>query len=101
MVPTLLLTPAGLAAGRYLKQCGARVAFTCVSTVEQAECAAEAGADWGIRFAGRLRRAGVDPIERIARAARVIRLDTASPGILRPASRPHWMCGRSHPGSRG
>jgi transaldolase len=36
VVPRLVLTPAGQAAGRQVKRSGARVACTCVSTVELA-----------------------------------------------------------------
>ncbi|HEY7983922.1 MAG TPA: transaldolase family protein [Ktedonobacterales bacterium] len=73
MVTKLLLTPQGLRVGMRLRQQGARVAFTCVSTAEQAYCASAAGADWVIPYVGRLRRAGADPCERIARMARLIR----------------------------
>jgi transaldolase len=73
VVPTILLTPLGLRAGSRLKRQVAPVAFTCVSTLEQAYCATEAQADWIIPYVVRLRRAGADPCERIAHMARLIR----------------------------
>jgi transaldolase len=76
VVPKMLLTPPlRLRAGSRLKRQVAPVAFTCVSTLEQAYCATEAQADWIIPYVGRLRRAGADPepCERIAHMARLIR----------------------------
>ena len=65
-----------------MKRTGALVAFTCVSTVEQAYCAAKASADWVIPYVGRLRRAGTDPSERISHMARLFRRGDAPPRIF-------------------
>jgi TalC/MipB family fructose-6-phosphate aldolase len=82
VVPKILLTALGLSTGLRLKQQGVRVAFTCVSTVEQAYCATEAHADWVIPYVGRLRRAGADPCERIAHMSRLIKRTSNGTRIL-------------------
>ena len=78
----LLLTPTGLRTGMRLKREGRRVAFTCVSTLEQAYCAATVGADWVIPYIGRLRRAGTDACERVAHMARLLACLGADTRIL-------------------
>ncbi|HEY7782809.1 MAG TPA: transaldolase family protein [Ktedonobacterales bacterium] len=82
VVLKLPMTAPGLAAGTRLLREGARVAFTAASTSAQAYCAAAAGAGWVIPYFGRLRRAGLDPCERIAEMARVVYGQNAPTRIL-------------------
>ena len=72
VVPKLPMTPDGLRIGLGLRQGGGRFAFTAVSTLSQAYCAACAGAAWVIPYVGRLRRAGDDPCERVGQMARLL-----------------------------
>ena len=72
VVPKLPMTPLGLRVGRLLVAAGGRVSYTAVASLSQAYCASLAGARWIIPYFGRLRRSGVDPIERINHMARLI-----------------------------
>lgn len=69
-------TEAGLETGMALVFGGGRVAFTAVCSLAQAYCAAQAGAQWVIPYFGRLRRAGEDPRERIAKMAQLLGAST-------------------------
>ena len=82
VVLKLPMTAAGLGAGTRLLREGAAVAFTAASTSAQAYCAAAAGAGWVIPYFGRLRRAGLDPCERIAEMARVVHSQHEATHIL-------------------
>jgi TalC/MipB family fructose-6-phosphate aldolase len=72
IVLKLPMTADGIAAGRALRTAGARIAYTAVSSLAQAWLAASAGADWVIPYFSRLRRAGVDPCERVKGIARLL-----------------------------
>lgn len=72
VVLKLPMSEAGLAAARSLKERGARIAFTAVFTPQQAYCGLLAGAEWVIPYFGRLRRAGIDPCQRVEQMARLI-----------------------------
>ena len=70
--PKIPMTQLGLVLAQRLTRQGYRFAFTTVTSVSQAYIAAMAGATHIIPFYNRLRRSGVDPIERISHMARVI-----------------------------
>lgn len=75
-------TEAGLETGMALLFGGGRVAFTAVCSLAQAYCAAQAGAQWVIPYFGRLRRAGEDPRERVAKMAQLLTLQQGSTRVL-------------------
>lgn len=72
VVLKLPMTSAGLEAARLLKRDGARFAFTAVFSLAQTYSAAVAGAEWIIPYFGRLRRAGIDPCQRLTDMARLL-----------------------------
>lgn len=72
VVPKLPMSTDGLRVARRLIAAGGRVSFTAVASLGQAYCAALAGAGWVIPYHSRLRRASVDPCERIARMADLV-----------------------------
>ncbi len=79
VIPKLPMTRNGLLVARRLKLAHRRIAFTAVTTVSQAYCAAMAEADFIIPYYNRLTRAGVDAGERIAQIAEILhnqRLDS-------------------------
>jgi TalC/MipB family fructose-6-phosphate aldolase len=82
VVPKLPPTEAGLRAGMALVQNGARVAYTAVCSLAQAYCAGQAGATWVIPYFGRIRRAGEDASERVARMARLFAQQQSPTRIL-------------------
>jgi TalC/MipB family fructose-6-phosphate aldolase len=72
VIPKLPMTRNGMVVARRLKAAHRRFAFTAVTTVSQAYCAALAGADFIIPYYNRLTRAGVDAGERIAQIAEIL-----------------------------
>jgi TalC/MipB family fructose-6-phosphate aldolase len=72
VVPKLPMTVEGLKTGRRITFAGGRVSFTAVASLGQAYSAALAGSSWVIPYHGRLRRAGIDPCERVTSMARLI-----------------------------
>jgi TalC/MipB family fructose-6-phosphate aldolase len=69
VIPKIPMLQAGMRVARQLKQHDHRVAFTAVTSLAQAYCAAMLGADFVIPYYNRLERAGVDASERIAEMA--------------------------------
>ncbi|HEU5368650.1 MAG TPA: transaldolase family protein [Ktedonobacterales bacterium] len=82
VVAKLPLTPVGMQVACALRQAGARFAFTCVFTVTQAYCGAQAGAQYIIPYFGRLRRSGQDACERIEGMARLLNAQAPQTRIL-------------------
>jgi TalC/MipB family fructose-6-phosphate aldolase len=82
VVPKLPITPTGLRVGTRITREGGRVAFTAVSTLGQAYCCANAGADWIIPYFGRLRRSGEDPCDRVGRMAQLLAQQGTTTRIL-------------------
>jgi TalC/MipB family fructose-6-phosphate aldolase len=82
VVPKLPMTREGLRVGRRVAAVGARVSYTAVAALGQAYCASLAGASWVIPYHSRLRRAGVDPCERIARMAELVERQRTGTRVL-------------------
>ncbi len=79
VIPKLPMTRNGMRVAQRLKSANRRIAFTAVTTVSQAYCAAMTGADFIIPYYNRLTRAGIDAGERIAQIAEILhnqRLDS-------------------------
>jgi TalC/MipB family fructose-6-phosphate aldolase len=79
VIPKLPMTRDGMRVAQRLKSANRRIAFTAVTTVSQAYCAAMTGADFIIPYYNRLTRTGVDAGERIAQIAEILhnqRLDS-------------------------
>ena len=72
----------GLRLARELRTQHLRVAFTACYSLGQAYCAALCGAEWIIPYFGRLRRAGVDPCQRMADMAHVLSQQQSHTRIL-------------------
>lgn len=72
VVAKLPPTEPGVQTGMALLREGAKVAFTAVCSLAQAYCTGQTGAQWVIPYFGRIRRAGEDPIERVAAMARLL-----------------------------
>jgi TalC/MipB family fructose-6-phosphate aldolase len=82
VVVKLPSTPVGLGAARELHRQGARLAFTATYTLTQTYCAVQAGAQWVIPYFGRLRRAGIDALDRIERMAELVARQSGGVRIL-------------------
>ncbi len=82
VVLKLPMTLAGVEAARLLKRDGARIAFTAVFSLAQTYGAAVAGAEWIIPYFGRLRRAGIDPCQRLTDMACLLEATHAGARIL-------------------
>jgi transaldolase len=72
VIPKIPMTQAGMRVARSLKAQGQRVAFTAVTSIAQAFCAAMIQADFLIPYYNRLARSGVDASERIAQIAHIL-----------------------------
>jgi TalC/MipB family fructose-6-phosphate aldolase len=72
VIPKIPMTHAGLRVAARLKRQGRRLAFTAVTSVTQAYCAAMAGADYIIPYFNRLERSGINACERVTQMARVL-----------------------------
>lgn len=82
IVLKLPITPAGVRVGLQATREGGRIAFTAVSSLSQAYCGANTGAGWIIPYFGRLRRAGVDPCDLIARMGQLLAQQGGATRIL-------------------
>jgi TalC/MipB family fructose-6-phosphate aldolase len=72
VVPKIPMTLTGMRVANRLKYQHYRIAFTAVTSVGQAYCAAMVGADFIIPYYGRLERSGVNASERISEMADVL-----------------------------
>jgi TalC/MipB family fructose-6-phosphate aldolase len=82
IVLKLPITPIGVRVGLRVTREGGRIAFTAVSSLSQAYCGATTGAGWIIPYFGRLRRAGADPCDLIARMGRLLAQQGGTTRIL-------------------
>jgi TalC/MipB family fructose-6-phosphate aldolase len=82
VIPKLPLNEHGLRAAMALKQGGARISFTAVYSLPQTYSGMLLPADWLIPYIGRLRRAGTDPLTRIAQMAQLIAKQQVQTRIL-------------------
>lgn len=72
VVPKIPMTHSGLRVAQRLCTMGHRVAFTAVTSISQAYCAAMIHADYIIPYYNRLQRSGIDASERIAQMAKLL-----------------------------
>ena len=72
VIPKIPMTQVGMRVGDRLKHQQQRIAFTAVTSVTQAYCAAMVGADFIIPYYSRLERVGVNASERLAEMADVL-----------------------------
>jgi TalC/MipB family fructose-6-phosphate aldolase len=82
VVVKLPATLVGLGAAHELRRQGARLAFTATYTLAQAYCAVQAGAQWVIPYFGRMRRSGVDALDRIESMADLLARQSSGARIL-------------------
>lgn len=80
--PKIPLTSVGIRVAQRLKKQGHGIAFTAVTTVAQAYVGAMVGADFLIPYYNRLRRSGVDPVERVAQMAKLLHTQNLPTRIL-------------------
>lgn len=85
VIPKIPMTQTGMRVAARLKQQHHRIAFTAVTSVTQAYCAAMIQADFIIPYYGRLERSGVHANERIAEMVAVLR-NAGSPTHILVAS---------------
>lgn len=82
VIPKIPMTKVGMRVARALKERGYRVAFTAVTSVAQAYCAALIQADYIIPYYNRLARSGVNASERITQMAKLFQSQQLSSRIL-------------------
>jgi TalC/MipB family fructose-6-phosphate aldolase len=82
VIPKIPMTQVGVRVARALKVEGQRVAFTAVTSVAQAYCAALMQADYLIPYYNRLARSGVNASERIAQIAQILQRQQLPSRIL-------------------
>jgi len=72
VVPKIPMTHNGLVVAQRLRAMGHRIAFTAVTSISQAYCAAMTQANWIIPYYNRLQRSGTDASERITQMAKLL-----------------------------
>lgn len=72
VIPKIPMTKIGMRVARTLKEQQHRVAFTAVTSISQAYCAALLRADYIIPYYNRLARSGVNASDRIAQMAKLL-----------------------------
>jgi TalC/MipB family fructose-6-phosphate aldolase len=82
VIPKLPMTRNGMRVAQRLKAEDRRIAFTAVTTVSQAYCAAMIGADFIIPYYNRLTRSGVDAGERLSQIAEILHTQGLKSRIL-------------------
>lgn len=82
VIPKIPMTKAGMRVARSLKEQGHRIAFTAVTSISQAYCAALIQADYIIPYYNRLARSGVNASERIAQIAKLLQSQQLPSRIL-------------------
>jgi TalC/MipB family fructose-6-phosphate aldolase len=87
VVLKLPMTRSGLEAARLLKREGARCSFTAVFSLAQTYGAAIAGAEWIIPYFSRLRRASIDPCQRLSDMSSLLKATATDTRILAASMR--------------
>ncbi len=82
VIPKIPMTQPGMRVARSLKAQGQPVAFTAVTSVAQAYCAAMLQADFIIPYYNRLARSGVNASERIVQMSRLLQRQQLPSRIL-------------------
>ncbi len=82
VIPKIPMTRVGMGVARRLSAQGHALAFTAVTSVAQAYCAAQVRANFVIPYYNRLERAGVDAAARIAQMASLYRQQGLETRIL-------------------